>query len=40
MVFSIAFSQWIREGEERSIADIQHELLAELRGLTAAAGTG
>jgi AcrR family transcriptional regulator len=36
MVFGIAFAQWLREGEEHSIADIQHELLAELRGLTSA----
>jgi AcrR family transcriptional regulator len=35
-VFGIAFTQWIREGEERSITDIEHELLAELRGLTGA----
>ena len=34
MVFGIAFAQWIRDGEKRSLADIQHELLAELRGLT------
>jgi AcrR family transcriptional regulator len=40
MVFGIAFTQWIREGEERSITDIEHELLAELRGLTGALPTG
>ena len=34
MVFGIAFVQWIREGEERTLADIEHELLAELRELT------
>lgn len=33
MVFGIAFAQWLREGEERSLADIQRELLAGLRGL-------
>jgi AcrR family transcriptional regulator len=39
MVFGIAFAQWIHDGEERSIADIQHELLDELRGLTGAPPT-
>lgn len=34
MVFTVAFAQWIRDGEERSLAEIQHELLAELRALT------
>lgn len=33
MVFGIAFAQWLRDGEERSLVDIQHELLAELRTL-------
>ena len=40
MVFGIAFTQWIQEGEERSISDIEHELLAELRGLTGTSPTG
>lgn len=40
MVFGIAFTQWIREGEERSISDIEHGLLAELRGLTGASPRG
>lgn len=35
MVFGIGFAQWIREGEKRSLAQIELELLAELRGLTA-----
>ena len=34
MVFGVAFTQWIREGEERSLADIVVTVLAELRGLT------
>lgn len=34
MVFGVAFAQWISEGEERSLADIQHSLLAELHELT------
>jgi AcrR family transcriptional regulator len=33
-VFGIAFAQWIREDEERSLADIERAVLAELRGLT------
>lgn len=32
-VFSVSFAQWIREGEERSIADIERAVLAELRDL-------
>jgi hypothetical protein len=32
-VFSVSFAQWIRQGEERSIADIERAVLAELRGL-------
>jgi AcrR family transcriptional regulator len=34
MVFGIAFAQWIREGEERALADIERTVLAELRQLT------
>ncbi|MEU5260970.1 TetR family transcriptional regulator [Amycolatopsis sp. NPDC021455] len=36
-VFSIAFTQWIREGEQRSLADIAAEVLRELLALTATA---
>lgn len=33
-VFGIAFTQWIRAGEERSLADIAADVLRELRTLT------
>ncbi len=33
-VFGIAFTQWIREGEERSLADIAAAVLHELQTLT------
>jgi AcrR family transcriptional regulator len=33
-VFGIAFTQWIREGEERSLSDIAAGVLGELRALT------
>ncbi|MGW4059970.1 TetR family transcriptional regulator [Amycolatopsis sp. NPDC004747] len=36
-VFAIAFTQWIREDEQRSLADIAAEVLRELLNLTAAA---
>src|SRR5215469_6978621 len=36
-VFGIAFGQWIREGERRSLADIAAEVLRELLALTASA---
>jgi len=36
-VFGIAFAQWIREGETRSIADIAAHVLHELLNLTSAA---
>jgi AcrR family transcriptional regulator len=36
-VFGIAFTQWIREGEERSLADIAAAVLHELQTLTAKA---
>jgi hypothetical protein len=32
-VFGIAFSQWIREGEARSLSDIESEVLGELASL-------
>ena len=32
-VFGIAFTQWIREGEKRSLADIQADVLRELLNL-------
>ncbi|WP_344746164.1 helix-turn-helix domain-containing protein [Kribbella aluminosa] len=34
-VFGIAFTQWIRDGEQRSLADITADILHELRTLTA-----
>jgi AcrR family transcriptional regulator len=33
-VFGIAFTQWIREGEQRSLADISADVLRELLTLT------
>ena len=36
-MFGIAFAQWIREGEERSLADIAADVLQELLTLTGAA---
>ena len=36
-VFGIAFAQWIREDEQRSLADIAAEVLRELLALTATA---
>ena len=36
-VFGVAFAQWIREGETRSLADIASGVLGELRTLTGAA---
>ena len=40
-VFGIAFAQWIREGETRSLPDIASDVLRELRNLTGAAtGSG
>lgn len=36
-VFGIAFTQWIREGEQRSLADIAADVLRELLTLTARA---
>ncbi|MDR7385633.1 hypothetical protein J2S48_005148 [Promicromonospora iranensis] len=29
----MSFAQWIRDGEERSLADIERTVLAELHGL-------
>jgi len=34
-VFGIAFTQWIREGEQRSLAEIAADVLRELLNLTA-----
>jgi|SRR5947209_4445615 len=34
-VFGIAFTQWIRDGEQRSFAELQAEILDELRAVTA-----
>ena len=36
-VFGIAFAQWIREGERRSLPGIASDVLRELRNLTGAA---
>lgn len=36
-VFGIAFTQWIREGEQRSLADLSADVLGELLTLTAQA---
>lgn len=36
-VFGVSFTQWIAPGETRSIVEIEREVLAELRGLTAVA---
>lgn len=36
-VFGVAFRQWIAEGEERSIADIEDDVFSDLRALTAPA---
>jgi AcrR family transcriptional regulator len=36
-VFGIAFAQWIRDGETRSLTDIESEVLGELRNLSAPA---
>ena len=37
-VFGIAFAQWIREGESRSLSDIASDVLRELRDLSTATG--
>ena len=39
-VFGIAFAQWIREGEERSLGDITTDVLRELQNLTGARSRG
>lgn len=36
-VFGVAFGQWIRDGEQRSLAEIQDEVLRQLRSLTGGA---
>jgi AcrR family transcriptional regulator len=33
-VFAVAFAQWIREGESRSLADVARDVLRELLNLT------
>ena len=38
-VFRIAFAQWIREGEERSLATITADVLGELEKMTQSAAT-
>jgi AcrR family transcriptional regulator len=35
-VFGVAFRQWIAEGEERSLAEIERDVLGTLRALTTA----
>jgi len=37
-VFEVAFTQWIREGEQRSLADITVDVLRELRNLSTTTG--
>jgi AcrR family transcriptional regulator len=39
-VFGIAFAQWIREGESRSLPDIASDVLQELRDLTGPGAAG
>ena len=39
-VFRIAFAQWIRDGETRSLSDIATQVFAELSVVARAAGTG
>ena len=33
-VFGIAFTQWIRDGQQRSLADVEADVLRQLRALT------
>ncbi len=35
-VFGVAFRQWIAEGENRSLAEIERDVLGTLRALTTA----
>lgn len=35
-IFGVSFRQWLAPGEERPLAEIQREMLAELRAVTAA----
>ncbi len=37
-VFGVAFEQWIAEGETRSIAEVEREVLGDLGALTAGGG--
>jgi hypothetical protein len=37
-VFGISFAQWIGEGEERSLAEIQEDVLGELITLAGSSG--
>jgi AcrR family transcriptional regulator len=37
-VFGVAYRQWLAEGEERSLDDLEAEVLAEVRTLSLAAG--
>jgi AcrR family transcriptional regulator len=39
IVFGVAFAQWIREGEDRSLADLTAEVLDELQNLATPAAT-
>lgn len=34
-VFSVAFAEWIAEDEQRSLAEVEHEVLEELKALAA-----
>ena len=36
-VFRVAFAGWIAEGEQRSLAELQRAVLAELRALVSTA---
>ncbi|MFC4942946.1 TetR family transcriptional regulator [Pseudonocardia sp. GCM10023141] len=38
-VFGVAFTQWIADGEQRSLAAIEHEVLGELAALTTGLAT-
>jgi hypothetical protein len=37
-VFSVAFAEWIAEGEQRSLAEVEREVLEDLKALRADPG--
>jgi AcrR family transcriptional regulator len=39
-VFRVSFAQWIADGNERSFADIQHDMFEQLGALTGAVAAG